>query len=441
MDLLKATLKLLLMSALVASVVLMAYLVGFGNGYDAASQNASIVAVQVTPTASPAPSMEATPTPRPATPTRPPARPTPTPPASSGTTRDEEQAFQLFWEAWNLLKEEYYGDLPDAQKLARAALRGVLATLDDKSTALIEPEISKILNEDSSGSFEGIGAMVRINQDNILEIARLFPGQPAEKAGVKEGDQVIAVNSKSIIGFSVYEAVALIRGPAGTTVKLTIVRKGEPKPIEISVTRAKITIPLVQSKMLEGDIAYVSLFDFSAQATEQLNSTLQTLLDKKPKGLILDLRDNPGGFLQQALQVADIFLDSGVIATEKDRDGSGQTLRSGPRGIAQDIPMVVLVNGGSASASEIVAGALQDRNRAKLIGEKTFGKGSVQLPHTLSDGSELRITIAHWFTPNGREIDGIGLTPDVVVPLTQEDVTAGRDPQLDRAVQFLLGGK
>lgn len=441
MDFLKATLKLLVMSALVASVVLMAYLVGFGNGYDAASRNAATIAAQVAPTISPAPTMEATPTPRPATPTRAPARPTPTLPASSGVLRDEEQAFQLFWEAWDLLKEEYYGDLPDAQALPRAALRGVLATLDDKNTALIDPEISKILNEDSSGSFEGIGAMVRINKDNILEIARLFPGQPAEKAGVKEGDQVIVVDGKSIIGLSVYEAVALIRGPAGTTVKLTIVRKGELKPIEISVTRAKITIPLVQSKMLDGDIAYVSLFDFSAQATDQLNSTLQTLLDKKPKGLILDLRDNPGGFLQQALQVADIFLDSGVIATEKDRDGSGQTFRSGPRGIAQDIPMVVLVNGGSASASEIVAGALQDRNRAKLIGEKTFGKGSVQLPHTLSDGSELRITIAHWFTPNGREIDGIGLTPDVVVPLTQDDVTAGRDPQLDRAVQFLLSGK
>jgi carboxyl-terminal processing protease len=340
-----------------------------------------------------------------------------------------------------LLKEEYYGDLPDAQTLPRAALRGVLATLDDKNTALIEPDISKLLNEDSSGTFEGIGAMVRINQDNVLEIARLFPGQPAEKAGVKEGDVVTAVDDRSIVGFSVYEAVALIRGPAGTTVKLTILRKGESKPIEIGVTRAKITIPVVTSKMLDGDIAYVSLFDFSSPATDQLNSSLQTSLDQKPKGLILDLRDNPGGFLQQAIQVADIFLDSGVVVTEKDKNGQGQTFRSGPRGIAQDVPMVVLVNGGSASASEIVAGALQDRDRAKLIGETTFGKGSVQLPHVLTDGSELRITIAHWFTPNDRQIQGTGLTPDIVVPLTEDDTSAGRDPQLDRAVQYLINGK
>jgi carboxyl-terminal processing protease len=153
------------------------------------------------------------------------------------------------------------------------------------------------------------------------------------------------------------------------------------------------------------------------------------------------LRDNPGGYLQQAIEVADLFLDSGVIAFEKDKNGNGPTFRSSPLGDAQDIPLVVLVNPGSASASEIVAGALQDRGRAKLIGETTFGKGSVQLPHTLSDSSELRVTIAHWLTPNGRQIQGKGLTPDIVVPLTEDDVTAGRDPQLDRAVQFLLTGK
>jgi carboxyl-terminal processing protease len=256
---------------------------------------------------------------------------------------------------------------------------------------------------------------------------------------VKAGDVVIAVDGRSIEGFSVYEAVAVIRGPAETKVKLTIVRGGDPKPFDITVTRAKITIPIVQSKMLEGNIAYVSLFDFSSLATDQLNGEIQTLLAQKPKGLILDLRDNPGGYLQQAIQVADIFLDAGVIATEKDKNGDGEAFRSGPKGIAQDIPLVVLVNGGSASASEIVAGALQDRGRAKLIGETTFGKGSVQLPHTLSDGSELRVTVAHWFTPNGRQIHGTGLTPDVVVALTEDDAQADRDPQLDRAVQFLLG--
>jgi len=441
-DLVKGILKLLVVSILVASAAVVAFLVGFGSGYYSASQNVPVtMAQQPAPTAVPSSSIASTPTPRPATPTRAPVRASPAPAASAGPTSDEDEAFQVFWEAWNLLKEEYYGELPDAQKLSRSALRGVLSTLEDKNTALIEPEISKILDEDSAGSFEGIGATVRVNQDNVLEIVRPFPGQPADKAGVKAGDVVIAVDGKSIVGFSVYEAVALIRGPAGTTVKLSIVRKGEEKPIEISVTRAKIVIPLVQSKMLDGNIAYVSLYDFSAQATEQLNSSLQTLLDQKPKGLIFDLRDNPGGFLQQAIQVADIFLDSGVVVSEKDKDGNGQTFRSGPRGVGQSIPLVVLVNEGSASASEIVAGALQDRDRAKLIGDKTFGKGSVQLPHQLSDGSELRVTIAHWFTPNGRQIHGTGLTPDIVVPITEEDATAGRDPQLERAVQYLLNGK
>jgi carboxyl-terminal processing protease len=432
MDFVKGMAKLLAVAALVAAVAVVAYLVGFGNGYYTARLTAPVTALQTAPLQ---PSTGATPAAPAPSPTRSPARATPLAP----TSNDEEEAFQVFWEAWKLLKDEYYGDLPDPQKMSRAAIRGVLETLDDKNTGLIEPEISKILNDDASGEFEGIGATIRINKDNKLEIVRPFAGQPAEEAGVKAGDVVIAVDGKSIAGFSVYEAVGVIRGPAGTSVKLTIVRAGEVKLLEISVTRAKITIPIVQSKMLDGDIAYVSLFDFSSPASGRLESEIETLLAKKPKGLILDLRDNPGGYLQQAIEVSDLFLDTGVVASEKDKNGSGQTFRSGPKGIAQDVPLVVLVNGGSASAAEIVAGALQDRGRAELIGETTFGKGSVQLPHELSDGSELRVTIAHWFTPDGRQIHGMGLTPDIIVPLTEDDVKANRDSQLDRAVQFLLG--
>ena len=437
MDFVKGMLKLLVISVLVALVTGVAYLAGFGSGYNAGPVNAPReVAVQ--PIAPTLPASESTPTARPPVSTRVPPRTTVTPAASS----DETAAFQVFWDAWQLLKDEYYGSLPEPQVMARAAIRGVLATLDDKNTALIDPEISKIISEDSTGSFEGIGAVVQINQDNVLEIVRLYPGQPADKAGIKAGDLVVAVDGRSIVGYSVYEAIALIRGPAGSSVKLTIMRKGEATPLELNVTRAKITIPLVQSKMLDGNVAYVSLSNFSSpNASSELESAIQDLLAQKPKGLILDLRDNPGGLLQQSLEVADIFLDGGVIASEKDRDGNGQTFRATPQGAAQDIPLVVLVNGGSASASEIVAGALQDRDRAKLIGETTFGKGSVQLPHQLSDGSELRVTIAHWFTPNDRQIDGKGLTPDIAVPRTQDDATAGRDPQLDRAAQYLINGK
>jgi len=425
-DFVKSVFKLLIIAALVALVAAVAYVVGFGSGYYIAAAITGGEAALPQPTQTLA-------APQPV--------PTCVPPPTTGDMDNEERAMQVFWEAWKLLKEEYYGDLPDPQKMARAAIRGVVATLDDRNTAIIEPDIAKILQEDASGTFEGIGALVRINKDNILEISRLFPGQPAEKAGVKQGDRVIAVDGRSIVGLSLYEAVALIRGPAGTTVRLTIVRAGESKPFDINVVRARIVIPVVQSKMLDEGIAYVSLTDFSAQATKQLENALGAILSQKPKGLILDLRDNPGGYLQQAIEVADLFLDSGVIASEKFKDGEERTFRSGPEGIAQDIPLVVLVNGGSASASEIVAGALQDRGRAKLVGEKTFGKGSVQLVHKLSDGSEFRVTIAHWFTPNNRQINDTGLTPDLVVPLTEDDIKTGRDPQLDRAIQLLTTGK
>lgn len=436
MDFLKDMLKLIVIGVLVAVIAGVAYLVGFGSGYYAASASAPPAVAQTTPS-KPAPAE--TPLPSVVPPTRPPVRATPAP--STGPSSEQEQAFEVFWEAWKLLEDEYYGELPNPQEMTRSAIRGVLSKLGDENTGLVDPEIARIIDEDSSGSFEGIGATVRINEDNRLEIVRPFPDQPADKAGIKAGDVVLSVDGKSIAGFSVYEAVAVIRGPSSTQVKLTIVRAGVPEPFDVTVTRGKITIPIVQSEMLDGDIAYVSLFDFSSLATDQLEGEIETLLAKKPKGLILDLRDNPGGYLQQALQVADLFLDAGVIASEKDKGGEGQTFRSGSRGIAQDIPLVVLVNGGSASASEIVAGALQDRGRAKLIGETTFGKGSVQLAHKLQDGSELRVTIAHWFTPNGRQIHGTGLEPDISVPLTEQDAAAGRDPQLDRAVEYLIDGK
>jgi carboxyl-terminal processing protease len=221
--------------------------------------------------------------------------------------------------------------------------------------------------------------MVRMNRDNKLEIVRVFEGSPAQKAGLRAGDLVIEVNGQSIVGYSIYEAVILIRGPAGTSVTLTIKRPGQRDPIRVTVTRARITIPVVEARMLPEGIAYLRLFDFSAQATRQLRDQLRSLLAQNPRGLILDLRDNPGGFLDQAIQVADLFLDEGIVAYERTKDGEERVFRSKNGDPGEKIPMVVLVNAGSASASEIVAGALQDRGRALLIGERTFGKGSVQL--------------------------------------------------------------
>lgn len=355
--------------------------------------------------------------------------------------RDLQEAFDVFWETWKLVQKEYYGEIPAPQTVVYGAIRGALQTLNDPYTSFIEPRIARIIQEDASGQFEGIGALVRMNRDNKLEIVRTFEGSPAQRAGLRAGDLVVKVNGQSIVGYSIYEAIALIRGPAGTSVTLTIERPGQRDPFEVTVTRARITIPVVEDRMLPEGIAYVRLFDFSAQATRQLQERLKALLAQNPRGLILDLRDNPGGFLDQAIQVADLFLDEGVIAYERTKDGQEQVFRSKRGDIAERIPMVVLVNAGSASASEIVAGALQDRGRALLVGERTFGKGSVQHSHTLSDGSELRVTIARWFTPNNRAIHGQGLHPDIEVTVEPGAETAEVDPQLQRAVEVLQRGR
>jgi carboxyl-terminal processing protease len=366
---------------------------------------------------------------------------TPTPEPTENATLTDEEALQVLQEVWDLIESEFYGELPSPEERAYGAIRGMLATLDDDYTSFIEPSIAEINRTDASGSFEGIGALVSMTEDDILEIVRPFEHQPADKAGLLPGDLVLAVDGESIVGYGIYEAITLIRGPEGTPVVLTIQREAGTEPFDVTIVRARIDIPIVESQMLEETIGYVSLFDFSAQAASQLETAIQELKDQGATGLILDLRGNPGGFLDQAVRVSDIFLDEGLVLIERSSDGRVREFTSTDDGLAQDIPLVVLVNGGSASASEIVAGAIQDRGRAPLIGETTFGKGSVQLPHTLSDGSELRVTIARWFTPNDRAIHGEGLAPDIEVPLTQEDLEADRDPQLDRAIEYLKTGQ
>lgn len=372
---------------------------------------------------------------RPASPDAPAAEP---PAASTASPADEEAEFKIFWEAWQTLKAEYYGDdLPDAKNLAYNAIRGVIFGLEDQFTSFVTPSSAKLIEEDATGSFSGIGAVVQLNKQRVLQISRVYADSPAEKSGLKAGDLITEVDGQSIIGDDLSEQVAKVRGPAGSVVKLTIVR-GEDAPFTVEVTRAKIEIKLVESKMI-GDIAYVALSKFDSTTTAQeLSAAIQSLLANNPKGLILDLRGNPGGFLDQSIAVADLFLKDGVVLYERTKDGEQRVFRSGDDGLAQDIPLVVLINGGSASASEIVAGAIQDRERGVLIGEKSFGKGSVQQINRLSDGSQLRVTIARWFTPNDRAIHGEGLEPDITVE-------AGDDPkidtQLDRAVDYLETGK
>lgn len=352
---------------------------------------------------------------------------------------DVPPEFKVFWEAWAFIEQEFYGEIPAEQDRIYGAVRGMVNAFGDENTAFIEPGRAAIFREDVSGSFEGIGAAVRMDELGRLVIAEPFAGRPAAEAGVLRGDVVIAVDGTSLQGLSLYEAIGLIRGPAGSTVVLTIFRDGIDEPFEVPVVRARIEIEVVGSERLAGDIGYVRLTEFSRGATGKMAEAIKALNSEGPlKGLVLDLRDNPGGLLDESIFVSSQFIDEGVITIERLKGDEDQKFEAQAGGVAPDVPLVVLVNRGSASASEIVAGAIQENGRGTVLGEQTFGKGTVQIPHTLSDGSELRVTIAEWLTPGGKQISGEGIVPDVYVERTQEDFVEGRDPQLDRAVEYLL---
>jgi carboxyl-terminal processing protease len=352
-----------------------------------------------------------------------------------------KKSFGIVWEAWRVLADNFYGTLPTPREAAYDAIRGIVQGLGDPFTNFFTPEQAKQFDEDMSGKFEGIGALVKQADGGGILIVETFENSPARKSGLQKGDVIIAVDGKDVTKMSLQEAIMLVRGPAGTTVTLTIKRQGKEEPFDVKVTRAKINIPVVKKEMRPDGIAYLKLTSFTSNSPKLVHEALKELLAKHPKGLIFDLRGNGGGYLGAAVDIGSEFLSEGDILVEKTRDGKENHYRVKKDGIARDIPLVVLVDGGTASASEIVAGAIQDDKRGVLIGEKTFGKGSVQIIKKLSDGSELKVTIAHWFTPKGRAIHGKGIEPDIKVKLTAEDQKAGKDPQLDRAVQYLLTGK
>jgi carboxyl-terminal processing protease len=413
------------------------FLAGFGSAYLLVGRGVlptQLAAAPETPLPSPAPE-------RVQVEEGPDAGPTPTPVPIPTPSNEDEETFQLFWEVWDLVQRHFYGELPDMQELTYAAIRGMLSTLGDDYTAFIEPSVAAIISEDATGEFEGIGAFVGMDEEGMVEIVEPFDGGPAEQAGIRAGDRVLEVDGVSIVGVTLYEAIGLIRGPEGTEVTLLIEREGVAEPFEVTVTRARLEIAITQVEMRDDSIGYIRLYDFSATASERMVEGLEELLAQDPQAIIFDLRGNPGGWLDQAVDVADLFLDDGAILIERWSDGREKSFEAHPGDVGEDVPLVVLVDGGSASAAEIVAGALQDRERAVLIGEPTFGKGSVQRPFTLSDGSELRVTAALWFTPNDRAIHGDGLAPDIEVPWPEEGVEPGVDPQLERAVEYILAGE
>ncbi len=346
--------------------------------------------------------------------------------------------FSLFWDAWKTLKDKYVGaDKINNQDLVYGAVSGLFGALKDPNSVFFPPSDAKKFEEDIAGEFSGIGAEIGIRNDQLVIIAPL-KNSPAEKAGLKAGDKIIKINDAFTVGLNVDEAVKLIRGERGTKVILTISRNGWEKSKEISIIRDIIQVPTIDWEIKDNNIAYIHLYNFYEKAPFLLYQAISEIVFKNPKGIILDLRDNPGGYLEGAVNIAGWFLDPGkVVVSEEFRSGKKEVFKTYGSGLFDGFPMVVLVNEGSASASEILAGALRDNNKIKLIGKKTFGKGTVQELETLKDGSMVKITVAHWLMPNGGLIEKNGLNPDYEVDLTEEDVKAGRDPQLEKAVEIL----
>ncbi len=352
------------------------------------------------------------------------------------------QDMQVFWEAWRLINDNFYAQPIDQNKMTYGAVAGMVESLGDEHTAFVDPERASYLEQQLSGSFEGIGATVEMVNGRLTIVAPI-KGTPAAEAGLQAGDVILQVDETLIQNMDVMDAISIIRGPKGSTVVLKVQRGTQPA-FDLSIVRNTINVPEVETKMLEDDtIAYIQLTEFGDKATSELRKALSEALAKNPKALIFDLRGNPGGYLHTAIEVASEFIDSGkVVLVEKFKDGQKKTYQAQSGGIATKIPLVLLVNEGSASASEILAASLRDQNRALIIGQKTFGKGSVQTTHSLSDQSQLRVTIANFYGPKEGQIHKVGITPDILVPdPTQFERSRGIDPQLQKAIDLIKSGE
>lgn len=356
------------------------------------------------------------------------------------------QDFSIVWEAWNELDAKYVKDLGPEQykKMIYGAAQGMVAALDDPYTVFLEPENAKMLEEDISGEFQGIGTTVDI-KDKQLIIASPIKGTPADKAGLKPGDKILKINGTSTLDLSIDEAVKMIRGKKGTEVALTILR-GEAKTEnikEIKIIRDVINIPSVEVEVKKDSkgqqIADVKIYQFSNHTIQEFQEKMQPALDQGARKVIIDVRNNPGGLLDEAQGMAQFFLKKGnLIVTEgKSKIMEEEKYIAPADGPLSTLPIVVLINQGSASASEILAAALKDNGRATLVGETTFGKGSVQMPLKLRENAMLKLTIAQWLTPKGEVIDKKGITPDIEVKISEDDIKNEKDPQLDKAIEIL----
>ena len=345
--------------------------------------------------------------------------------------------FSLFWKVWEILKNRYVDKSElDARELFYGAIDGMLAATGDPYTTFFSPEENREFNEDISGTFEGIGAEMGM-KDDIITIVAPLEGMPAEKAGLLPGDKIVKIDGVASSSYSLDEAVKHIRGPKGTEVKLTIFREGEEETREVAVKRGIISVKSVRFEMKDNGIAYIRVNRFGEDTEDAFAAATNELLAKKATSLVIDLRSNPGGFLETAVAMGSLMLPSGkVVVMEEDGEGKRKELKARGGDTLSGLPTVVLINEGSASASEILAGALRDnRDNVRLVGKKSFGKGSVQELISVSKDTAVKITIARWLTPSGKQIHNVGISPDVEVGITADDRENKRDPQLDKALE------
>ena len=343
--------------------------------------------------------------------------------------------FERVEEVWQLLEQQHINrsDL-DSDKISEAAIRGILESLDDPYASFLDAEQFSMESQDVHGSFEGIGAHVGILDEKITIIAPM-PDSPAEKAGIRSGDIILGINGDSTADTTLLEAVSKIRGEKGTTVDLLILHANEPAPVTITVRRGVIQIDSVTFQLMPNDIGYIHISNFTESTKSEVEGALREFEEETTSGaLILDLRNNPGGLLNSVVDVTSLFIDDGLVLYEIDGSGARKDwpVRNNRR--KQDYPMVVLINQFSASASEVLCGALMDHERATIIGTKSFGKGSVNILRSLSDGSGIYFTVAHWFTPKGTLIEGSGIEPDVVVDISPDTLN---DIQIEKALEIL----
>jgi len=353
----------------------------------------------------------------------------------------EEVDFSLFWEAYHKLQEKFVDkEKFDVQKMIYGAIEGMVKSLEDPYTIFLPPEETKRFIEDVKGIFEGVGMEIGIRKGQLQVIAPL-EGTPAQRAGLRAGDKILEIDGKPTVDMTIEEAVNLIRGPRGSEVTLTIFREEWEKTKEIKIIREVIEIPSLKWEMKDNDIAYIKIYQFSEKASFDFRVTAIEILESPAKKIILDLRNNPGGYLEIAQDISSWFLEKGDVVVIEDFGGKREQKIYKAQGPSRflDYPIVILINAGSASGSEILAGALRDNRGILIIGEKSFGKGSVQELEKLKEGSSLKITVAKWLTPKGELITDKGLEPDIKVEMTDEDYQEERDPQLDKAIEIIKG--